>query len=205
MERDIIDEQAGDPTDDPGSNLSSGMRQEAGKGTGGNGISREPLFTPKPMARGRAQSVPRMNGCLTGNCRSTRFPRPRNLGPLHIPKPGALRIEGEFVAGIDALAEVGAAVSVFGSARFPELHPMYTAARSLGQILAKAGFAVITGGGPGLMEAANRGAHEAGGIRSASISSCRLSKLATGTPISASTSAIFLYAKRCSSSSPLAS
>ena len=74
-----------------------------------------------------------------------------------------LRIEGEFVAGIDALAEVGAAVSVFGSARFPESHPLYATARRLGQLLAEAGFAVITGGGPGLMEAANRGAHESGG------------------------------------------
>jgi len=75
-----------------------------------------------------------------------------------------LRIEGEFVAGIDALSEVGAAVSVFGSARFPLLHPMYAEARRLGQILAEAGFAVITGGGPGLMEAVNRGAFEAGGF-----------------------------------------
>ena len=75
-----------------------------------------------------------------------------------------LRIEGEFVAGIDALAEIGAAVSVFGSARFAESHPMYATARRLGQLLAEAGFAVITGGGPGLMEAANRGAHEAGGF-----------------------------------------
>ena len=75
-----------------------------------------------------------------------------------------LRIEGEFVAGIDALAEIGAAVSVFGSARFAESHPMYADARRLGQLLAEAGFAVITGGGPGLMEAANRGAHEAGGF-----------------------------------------
>ncbi len=74
-----------------------------------------------------------------------------------------LRIEGEFVAGIDALAEVGAAVSVFGSARFGESHPMYAEARRLGQLLAEAGFAVITGGGPGLMEAANRGAQEARG------------------------------------------
>ena len=75
-----------------------------------------------------------------------------------------LRIQGEFVAGIDALAEIGAAVSVFGSARFAESHPMYATSRRLGQLLAEAGFAVITGGGPGLMEAANRGAHETGGV-----------------------------------------
>jgi len=75
-----------------------------------------------------------------------------------------LRIEGEFVAGIDALAEVGAAVSVFGSARFPADHPMQAEARRLGQLLAEAGFAVLTGGGPGLMQAANRGAFEAGGF-----------------------------------------
>jgi uncharacterized protein (TIGR00730 family) len=75
-----------------------------------------------------------------------------------------LRIQGEFVHGINSLAEVGAAVSVFGSARFGEDHPMYDAARKMGKSLAEAGFAVITGGGPGLMEAANRGAHEAGGL-----------------------------------------
>ncbi len=74
-----------------------------------------------------------------------------------------LRIQGEFVHGINALAEVGAAVAVFGSARFAEDHPMYEQARKMGEALAEAGFAVITGGGPGLMEAANRGAFEAGG------------------------------------------
>jgi uncharacterized protein (TIGR00730 family) len=75
-----------------------------------------------------------------------------------------LRIQGEFVHGINALASVGAAVAVFGSARIAESHPLYTAARQLGRLLAEAGFAVITGGGPGIMEAANRGAHEAGGL-----------------------------------------
>jgi uncharacterized protein (TIGR00730 family) len=75
-----------------------------------------------------------------------------------------LRIMGEYVHGFDALAEVGAAVSVFGSARTPERDPMYAAARDLGRRLVRAGFAVITGGGPGIMEAANRGAHEAGGL-----------------------------------------
>ena len=75
-----------------------------------------------------------------------------------------LRITGEFVAGFDALAEVGPAVSVFGSARTPEDDPMYAAAVDLGRRLADAGFATITGGGPGIMEAANRGAFEAGGL-----------------------------------------
>ena len=75
-----------------------------------------------------------------------------------------LRITGEFVAGFDALAEVGPAVSVFGSARTPEDDPMYAAAVDLGRRLAGAGFATITGGGPGIMEAANRGAFEAGGV-----------------------------------------
>lgn len=75
-----------------------------------------------------------------------------------------LRIQGEFVNGIDSLAEVGAGVAVFGSARFGEDNPYYAQARALGAKLAEAGFAVITGGGPGLMEAANRGAFEAGGI-----------------------------------------
>lgn len=75
-----------------------------------------------------------------------------------------LRIMGEYVHGFDALAEVGAAVAVFGSARTPEADPMYAAARDLGRRLAEAGFAVITGGGPGIMEAANRGARDAGGL-----------------------------------------
>jgi len=75
-----------------------------------------------------------------------------------------LHITSEFVHGINALAEVGAAVCVFGSARTPSQHPMYQAACDLGRRLAEAGFAVITGGGPGIMEAANRGAREAGGV-----------------------------------------
>jgi uncharacterized protein (TIGR00730 family) len=75
-----------------------------------------------------------------------------------------LRIMGEFVTGFDTLAEIGPAVTIFGSARITAHDPMYEAARRLGAALAGAGFAVITGGGPGIMEAANRGAAEAGGI-----------------------------------------
>ncbi len=75
-----------------------------------------------------------------------------------------LRILSEFVEGFDALATVGPAVSVFGSARFGEDHPDYALGREIGRQLAEAGYAVITGGGPGVMEAANRGCQEGGGL-----------------------------------------
>ena len=75
-----------------------------------------------------------------------------------------LRILSEFVEGFDAMAKVGPAITVFGSARTKEGTESYELARRIGGELAKAGFAVITGGGPGAMEAANRGAHEAGGL-----------------------------------------
>lgn len=74
-----------------------------------------------------------------------------------------LKIQAEFVEGFNELAELGPAIAVFGSARTPVDDPMYAAGVELGTKLAKAGFAVITGGGPGAMEAANKGAAEAGG------------------------------------------
>jgi hypothetical protein len=74
-----------------------------------------------------------------------------------------LRIMGEFVEGFDSLAGIGPAVTIFGSARVREGDPSYTAAVETARLLANEGFAIITGGGPGLMEAANRGAREAGG------------------------------------------
>jgi len=76
----------------------------------------------------------------------------------------AVHIFNEFVTGCRALFDLGPAVTVFGSARFDEEHRYYALARETGHALAKAGFAVITGGGPGVMEAANRGAKEAGGV-----------------------------------------
>nr|WP_233153401.1 TIGR00730 family Rossman fold protein [Kineosporia sp. R_H_3] len=75
-----------------------------------------------------------------------------------------LRIQAEFVEGFGALAELGPAISVFGSARTKRDHPDYAVAERLGARLAQEGFAVITGGGPGAMEAANKGACEAGGV-----------------------------------------
>ncbi len=82
---------------------------------------------------------------------------------LHTDPWRVLRIQSEFVEGFGLLAELGPAVSVFGSARTGPEHPEYQQARRLGAALAAAGYAVITGGGPGTMEAANRGASEAGG------------------------------------------
>lgn len=75
----------------------------------------------------------------------------------------AERMRAEIAAGFGALAAIGKAVSVFGSARSQPGDPLYGLARRLGSLLAEKGFAVITGGGPGLMEAANRGAKDAGG------------------------------------------
>jgi len=73
-----------------------------------------------------------------------------------------LRIMGEFVEGFEALAGLGPAVTLFGSARIKPGDPMHEAAVEVGRLLGEAGFAVITGGGPGIMEAGNKGAREAG-------------------------------------------
>ena len=75
-----------------------------------------------------------------------------------------LRIQSEFVEGFGALAELGPAVSVFGSARTPPGDPVYVTTELLARRLADAGLAVITGGGPGIMEAANKGAAAGGGV-----------------------------------------
>ncbi len=75
----------------------------------------------------------------------------------------AFRIFWELIKGFRALHFVGPCVTVFGSARFAEDHPYYVQARECGKLLAKEGFSVMTGGGPGIMEAANRGAKDVGG------------------------------------------
>ena len=82
---------------------------------------------------------------------------------LHSDPWRVLRIQSEFVEGFGALAELGPAIGVFGSARTAADDPAYALAQQIGAGLARSGYGVITGGGPGMMEAANKGAHEAGG------------------------------------------
>ncbi|TDE44210.1 TIGR00730 family Rossman fold protein [Nonomuraea mesophila] len=82
---------------------------------------------------------------------------------VHMDPWRVLRIQAEFVEGFGQLAELPPAVTVFGSARTGEDSPDYEQGRRLGQALAEAGYAVITGGGPGVMEAANRGARDVDG------------------------------------------
>jgi len=90
--------------------------------------------------------------------RFLRGPQPRGSEIMRL-----LRIGSECLRGFRRLHFIGPCVTVFGSARFPEGHPYYQMTQAVGAELAQAGFTVITGGGPGLMEAANRGARQAGG------------------------------------------
>ena len=83
---------------------------------------------------------------------------------LHTDPWRVMRIQSEFVEGFGQLAELGSAVAVFGSARTKPDEPSYAQAEELGRKLVEADFAVVTGGGPGAMEAANRGASKAGGV-----------------------------------------
>lgn len=78
-----------------------------------------------------------------------------------------LRMQSEIVGGFEALATLGPTVAIFGSARFTPEHPASEAARTTARLVAEAGLSVITGGGPGIMEAGNRGAQEGGGISAA--------------------------------------
>lgn len=82
---------------------------------------------------------------------------------IHKDRQRIRRVSAEFRRASEQLFNTGPAVTVFGSARFKRSHPYYKLARRVGRELAKAGFTTMTGGGPGIMEAANRGAHESGG------------------------------------------
>lgn len=85
-------------------------------------------------------------------------------GWVHTDPWRVMRIQAEFVEGFGTLAEVGPAIGVFGSARTAKNSPMWQSGVEIGRALAQAGYAVITGGGPGIMEAVNKGAAQAGGV-----------------------------------------
>ncbi len=127
----------------------------------GNGAGRENMVPNPTLNRAALRGRPTEDRRLLER---TDQDRARERDFTHSDPWRVLRITSEFVDGFDALAELGPAVSVFGSARIKEDDPMYAAARAVGAGLARVGFATITGGGPGIMEAANRGAFEAGGV-----------------------------------------
>ena len=109
------------------------------------------LYAPRYRWWGKTPGPPEVRRFLAG-------PQPRLFELAR-----AIRIFCEFIRGFRALHFVGPCVTVFGSARFTETHRYYELARQLGACLARDGFTVMTGGGPGIMEAANRGAREVGG------------------------------------------
>ncbi len=140
----------------------AGHGQAAGSNGGHNGAANHDR-----RRSGRVTYRPKATAVLKEQIRTE---DERLLSPRHRPAfvdsdPWrSLRILSEFVEGFDALAGVGKAITIFGSARIKEDDPYYEKARHLAHLLAEEGFAVITGGGPGIMEAANRGCHEAGGL-----------------------------------------
>ena len=142
-------------------------QSDAGQGAGPAEATGQPDQPPQRRS-GRMTMGPRAAEQLGGKGRATEdeklFQRRNRPAFLDSDPWRALRILSEFVEGFDALAAVGPAVTVFGSARTKPADPIYETARTIGRLLARDGFAVITGGGPGAMEAANRGAQEGGGL-----------------------------------------
>lgn len=116
---------------------------------------------PRPLTDASLNRAAR-TGRPTEDERLLAQPRPEQVLFTHTDPWRVLRITGEFVEGFDTLAELGPAVSIFGSARVKAGDPMYQAAVEVARLLGEAGFAIITGGGPGIMEAGNQGAQEAG-------------------------------------------
>lgn len=124
-------------------------------GTGSNGQRRGSYRRGPVLLRGKQ---------IPTDTSDARLLRPQPTSDwLHEDPWRVLRIQAEFIEGFGALTEVGPTISVFGSARTPEGSPYWEKARRVGQLISEAGYAVMTGGGPGAMEAANKGAWDAGG------------------------------------------
>jgi len=128
----------------------SAQRPSAENESAAEATTPPPPSTPQPLHRsGRVVVRPGAKGVLPPNSTAT---------------DDELLLRRPQRPAFDALAEIGPAVTVFGSARFTHGEPEYQQARTIGRLLAEAGYAVITGGGPGAMEAANRGCQEGGGL-----------------------------------------
>lgn len=110
----------------------------------------------------RRAPQPSSNGKATEDERFLKTPEQEDVAFLHTDPWRVFRITGEFVQGFDELAGLGPAVTLFGSARTTEKDPVYGSAVEVARLLGEAGFSIITGGGPGFMEAGNRGARAAG-------------------------------------------
>ena len=117
---------------------------------------------PRPSAASPSLNRAARTGRRTEDERLLETPQPDHGEFTHTDPWRVLRIMGEFVEGFDALAELGDAVTLFGSARVKPDDPLYQAAVETARLLGEAGFTIITGGGPGMMQAANQGAREAG-------------------------------------------
>ena len=129
-------------------------------------MSDEQEGTARPQAGARRQTGPvtLRRGRVPATTTDQRLLQgPTPVDWLHADPWRVLRIQSEFVEGFGSLSELGPAVAVFGSARIKPSDPAYAMGVEVGRQLAEAGYAVITGGGPGAMEAANRGAFEARG------------------------------------------
>lgn len=149
------------------------MTDPESNSTASRGTSPEPVETPELALQpepGPTAPPPTSRAGFKRDTEDRRFlswtdkDRAQAAAFTHTDQWRVLRILGEFVAGFDALAEIGPAVSIFGSARTPADDPIYLQAEKLGEALAHAGITVITGGGPGIMEASNKGASEGGGV-----------------------------------------
>jgi uncharacterized protein (TIGR00730 family) len=120
--------------------------------------------TGLPVERRRGPIIMRRSQVTTGTTDQRLLDSRGPADWVHTDPWRVLRIQAEFIEGFGAMAELGPAISVFGSARSRPGQEDYERGIQLGRKLVEAGFAVITGGGPGAMEAANRGASEAGGV-----------------------------------------
>jgi uncharacterized protein (TIGR00730 family) len=137
--------------------------QAAGPGTGGQADPGPERRSGRIVMRGDVER--RMGKPRATEDEEFLKPTPRGRPDFVDTDPWrVLRIQSEFVEGFDALAGIGPAVTVFGSARVADGSPGYELARTIARRLAESGFAIITGGGPGIMEAANRGCREGGGL-----------------------------------------